>query len=256
MAIITLLTDFGTSDHYTASLKAQILGINSGLNIIDISHTIAPSDLAHASFVLRNCYNDFPKGTVHLVSVGTSGHPKEKMIAIKLNDHYFIGADNGLFGLIAETEAQFSIEIPKKEGSTTFVAKNIMAGVAAKLASGVSLQDLGNPFPEYKKMLGRHLRATKSHISGHVTRVDHYGNVITNIEQKAFQALHQDRTFSVTFGRYNSRRIHDYYSQVEPGDYFVVFNSLGLLEIGIYQGNASELLGLEFDSPVTINFEE
>lgn len=256
MAIITLLTDFGTTDHYVATLKANILSINSALTIVDISHNIAPSNISHASYVLKQCYSDFPEGTVHLVSVGTSGHPDEKMIAINLNGHYFLGADNGLFGLISDNEAQLTAEIPSTNNSSTFVAKQLLSITATKLANGASLQDIGKPIPAYKKMLGRHLRATKKQISGNVIRIDHYGNLITNIEHKAFETLHQNRQFRISFGRYQSRRIYDYYSQVEPGDYFVLFNDSGLLEIGIYLGNASELLGLEFDSTVMINFED
>lgn len=256
MAIITLLTDFGTTDHYVAALKASILSTNKGLTIVDISHNIAPSDIAHASYVIKQCYTDFPEGTVHLISVGPTGHPDEKMLAAKINGHYFVGADNGLLGLISDVDAQFTAEIPRLKQSSTFVSKKVLGVTAAKLASGVALQDIGSPLPGYKKMLGRHLRATKKQISGNVIRVDNYGNLITNIEQKVFDVLHQDRQFSVSFGRYQSRRIHDYYSQVEPGDYFALFNDSGFLEIGIYLGNASELLGLEYDSPVNISFED
>ncbi|MDH5367820.1 MAG: SAM-dependent chlorinase/fluorinase [Cyclobacteriaceae bacterium] len=256
MAIITLLTDFGTTDYYVASLKANILSINSALTIVDISHNIAQSDISHASYVLKHCYRDFPEGTTHMVSVGTTGHPEEKMIAIKLNGHYFVGTDNGLFGLISDNEAQLTAEIPSTNTPSTFIAKQLLSTTAAKLANGTSLKDIGKPIPAYKKMLSRHLRATKKQIVGNVIRIDHYGNLITNIEHKAFEKLHQNRQFSISFGRYQSRSIHKYYGQVEPGDYFVLFNDSGLLEIGIYLGNASELLGLEFDSTIMINFED
>lgn len=256
MAIITLLTDFGPTDHYVAALKAKILSVNPGVNIIDISHEIKLSDLAHASHVIKQCYTDFPEGTIHLISVGTTGHPKEKAMAIQLNNHYFVGVDNGLFGLISDQDAQFSVEIASTSESSSFIAKQLLGPVAAKLASGVSIQDIGNPFPNYHKMLPRHLRATKKQIAGNVLRIDHHGNAITNIEKKAFDVLNQDRQFDITFGRYHCRKIHGYYSQVDPGEFFVLFNDSGLLEIGIYQGNAAELLGLDYDSSVTISFEE
>lgn len=256
MAIITLLTDFGTTDHYVGALKAKILGVNPGVNIVDISHDIILSDLAHASHVLKQCYRDFPEGTIHMISVGTSGHPEEKAIAIKLDNHFFVGVDNGLIGLISNQDAQFSVEITKSVNNTSFIAKEILGPTAAKLASGVSLQDIGNPFPSYKKMLPRHLRATKKQIAGNVVRIDHIGNAITNIEQKAFDVLQQNRQFDISFGRYHCRKIHEYYSQVDPGEFFVIFNDAGFLEVGIYQGNAAELLGLDYDSPVIINFED
>ncbi|MDH5475485.1 MAG: SAM-dependent chlorinase/fluorinase [Cyclobacteriaceae bacterium] len=256
MTIITLLTDFGITDHYVASLKAAILSVNPEVTIVDISHNIIRSDIAHASFVLKQCYQDFPEGTIHLVSIGTSGHPEEKIIALNINNHYFIGADNGLLGLISDHEAEQTAEINSTNEFSTFVAKKLMAATAAKIANGIPFKDIGSPIPSYRKMIGRHLRATKKQISGNVIRVDHYGNLITNIDKKVFMALVQERQFSINFGRNKSRKINDYYSQVEPGEYFVLFNDSDLLEIGIYLGNASELLGLEFDSTVMINFEE
>ena len=96
--------------------------------------------------------------------------------------------------------------------------------------------------------------ATRSQIMGHVIRVDHVGNLITNIPRSVFEELSHSRNYSITFGREQFSRIHDHYETVDHGDCFVIFNSRGLLEIGINQGNAMELLGLEFDSPVMINF--
>ena len=257
MAIITFLSDFGVCDHYVAAVKAKILSINSGISIVDISHQITACDIAHAAFVLRSVYRDFPKGTVHLVAINTIGQPGDKYIAIELDGHYFIGTDNGLFGLISDAEARFQVDInainPVK---TSFPTKQVFAPAAAKLASNTSIQDLGPSLPHFKKMLGRHLKANKNLIHGHVIRVDHYGNLITNIDKKAFDILSKEKTFTVTFGRETIRRIHDAVHAVEAGDIFVMFNDLDLLEIGINQGNASELLGLIYDSPVMINFHE
>ena len=102
MAIVTLLTDSGESDFYVAAIKAKILGTNPGLTIVDISHQIASCDIAHAAFVLRSVFRDFPKGTVHLVGVDAGGGRTDTMVAVQLEDHFFIGADNGIFGLISD----------------------------------------------------------------------------------------------------------------------------------------------------------
>jgi len=256
MAIITLLTDFGYSDHYVAAVKAKILSINPSLTIVDISHQVDIGDLAHTAHLLTSVYQKFPKGTSHLISVGTTGRPDEKHLALKLNEHYFIGTDNGLFGLISDNDGMAVDISSKNSANNTFIATEILAPAAAKIASGATFHDLGPAMADYKKMLKRHLKATKKLIAGHVIRVDHYGNLITNIDKEPFDILSKDKSFTISFGRYHARRINDFYSQVEPGDYFVVFNSSGVLEIGIYQGNAAQLLGIEFDSPVMINFEE
>jgi S-adenosyl-L-methionine hydrolase (adenosine-forming) len=255
MAIITFLSDFGESDHYVAAVKAKILSINNALQIVDLSHQIAACDIAHGAYVLKSVFRDFPEGTVHLVAVNSTGQQDDKHIAIKLEGHYFIGSDNGLFGLISDQNAEYQIDININNNKSTFPAKQILSAAAAKLASGTNITDLGQPIEHFKKMLGRHLKANKSLISGHVIRVDHYGNLITNIDKQTFDILSKQKAYNVIFSRENSRRIHLNVNSVDAGDIFVIFNDQGNLEIGINQGNASELLGLGYDSPVMINFE-
>lgn len=257
MAIITFLSDFGESDHYVAAVKAKILSINPGISIVDISHQIATCDIAHAAYVLKAVFREFPKGTVHLVAVNTAGQPGDKYIAIELEGHFFIGTDNGLFGLISDQEARFKVDINSiNPVKTSFPAKQVFAPAAAKLASGKALQDLGSPLAEYKRMLGRHLKANKKQIVGNVIRVDHYGNLITNIDKTTFDILSKEKGYNITFGRESSRRIVDNVNGADAGDVFIIFNDQGYMELGINQGIASELLGLDYDSPVIINFDE
>jgi S-adenosyl-L-methionine hydrolase (adenosine-forming) len=118
------------------------------------------------------------------------------------------------------------------------------------------IHSLGEPYPEYNRLLGRQVRATKKQISGHVLRIDHYGNLITNIPKVDFDILSKGKKFHITFGRENANTIHSQYGQAEPGECFLLFNDLGLLEIGIYKGHAAQLLGLGYDSPVSIIFPE
>lgn len=257
MAIVTLLTDSGESDHYVAAMKAKILSVNPGVKIIDISHKIAPCDIAHAAFVLKSVFKDFPKGTVHLVGVDATGNRGDAYIALQLEDHFFVGIDNGLFGLISDKSQQNGIELNGiNPVSSTFPEKDILAIASAKLASGVSINDLGKPMATFKKMIGRAVKATKKQISGHVIRIDNFGNLITNIPRDAFETLSKGKNYTIQFGGEKFRRIHSSYHQADQGDCFLIFNSLDLLEIGIYKGNASELLGLSYDSSVNIIFEE
>ena len=257
MAIVTLLTDSGESDHYVAAIKARIISINPGIRVEDISHKIKPSDIGHAAFVLRAVFRDFPKGTVHLVGVDSIGNRGDAFIALQLEDHFFFGCDNGLFGLISDKPHQQLVELNTINSiSTTFPERDVFAPAAVKLASGVSITNLGKPMPSFKKMIDRQVKATKKQITGTVIRVDGMGNLITNIPKEAFDILSQGKLYTVQFGGEKFRRIHTQYHQAEQGECFMVFNSLGLLEVGIYKGNASELLGLDYDSTVSILFEE
>jgi S-adenosylmethionine hydrolase len=256
MAIVTLLTDLGESDHYVAAIKAKIISINPGIRIEDVTHNILPSDIAHAAFVLRAVFRDFPKGTVHLVGVNSTGNKGDAFIALQLEDHFFVGCDNGLFGLISERPHQQLVELNVINTiNTTFPERDVFAHTAVKLASGVSITNLGKPMPMFKKMIDRQVKATKKQITGSIIRVDSMGNLITNITQEVFDILSAGKTYTIMFGGEKFRKIHTQYNQAEQGECFILFNSLGLLEIGINKGNAAELLGMEYDGVVNILFD-
>jgi S-adenosylmethionine hydrolase len=228
-----------------------------GIRIEDISHSIKPADIAHAAFVLRAVFHDFPKGTVHLVGVDSTGNRGDAYIALQLEDHFFVGCDNGLFGLISEKPHQQLVELNAINTiSTTFPERDVFAHAASKLASGVSITNLGKPMPAFKKMIDRQMKATRKQIIGTVVRVDSMGNLITNITKDAFDTLSKGKVYTIQVGGEKFRRIQTQYFQTEQGECFIVFNSLNLMEIGIYKGNAAELLGLDYDSSISINFEE
>jgi S-adenosyl-L-methionine hydrolase (adenosine-forming) len=251
MAIITFVSDYGYKDHYVAAVKAKIVNHNPNLHIIDINHNIEHFNLAHGSFTLKSVFRDFPAGTVHLAAINDAA--SRRFIALELEGHFFVGADNGLFSLISEQAPTTIVELSSSD--STFPAMDVLAEVAARLASGEDLNAIGKPTTEYRQLLGRQVKATRKQISGHVIHVDTYGNLITNIEKKVFDILNKDNNFTIVFGREKFRRFNQTYNDTEAGDCFVLFNYLGLLEIGINNGNAHELLGLDFDSPVSILFE-
>lgn len=257
MAIVTLLTDSGGSDHYIAAIKAKIVSVNPDLRIIDISHAIRMFDIGHAAFVLRSVFRDFPRGTVHLAGVDAAGSRGDMFVIAKLEGHFFVGPDNGLFSLISDQQAESVWEIASANPTlTTFPEKEIFAEAAARLARGDDPASLGRPVEGLRRLTDRQVKATKKQITGHVIRVDHFGNLITNIPRHAFEVLSKGKGYTIQFGGEKFRKIHSQYHQAEQGECFLVFNNLNFLEIGIYKGNAAELLGLSYDSMVNIMFDE
>ena len=258
MALVTFLSDFGLSDHYVAVVKAGILAVNPAIQIIDISHLVPPSNTIHGSYVLGQAYGAFPEGTVHLAAVGSHQGAKPDHLAMKLDGHYFVGPDNGLFSLISKSEPSSVVSLSSHlggKGYGTFPARSLYAAAAAKLASGAELLDLGKVTTSYKRNINSTSRASKKQIQGGVVHIDHYGNLITNILKHDFDALHEARGYKVVFGRERIRKLQVHYGFVEPGECFAGFNDHGFLEIGINNGHAAELLGLYYDSPVSIIFE-
>lgn len=255
MAIITLTSDFGHRDAYVAILKATLLSKDPNLVIIDISHEIEAANIAHGAFIVGSAYQNFPANTVHLVAVDSLGSKENKFIAAEIEGHFFIGSDNGLLSLISEWEAEKVVLLSEGE-PTTFPAKDVMAEAAVSLASGAILEDLGKDYADMKKYLRRTVKANKQEIVGNVVHIDHYGNLLTNILKQDFDILSKDKKFTIGIGKEYIKEINKSPSDVEAGDCFVLFNHLGVLEIGIKNGHAAQLLGLEYDSSIWIKFTE
>src|SRR3972149_6465618 len=97
--IITLLTDFGTSDGYVAAMKGVILSINPTAAIVDVTHDIPPQDIHAAAFVLSQCVASFPSGTVHVVVVDPEVGSGRRALAIASSDALFVAPDNGVVSL-------------------------------------------------------------------------------------------------------------------------------------------------------------
>lgn len=253
MAIITFLSDFGFTEHYVAAVKARLLSRQPDQTIVDISHAIHPFDIAHAVFVLGSVFRDFPEGTVHLVAVDTQGSKTGKFHAIKFQGHYFICADNGLLSLLTESAPEEMVEIATT-GETTAPARDWLAPAALHLATGGALEDLGTPTTSMKQLLNRQLKLNDHLITGHVIHVDHYGNLITNITRDSIETIGHERSFVISFAREKVSRISNRFTQPPEGECVCIYNSQNNLVIGINKGNASELLGLDFDSQVNVHF--
>jgi len=254
MPLITFLSDFGLTDHYTAAVKASILAGNPSLQVIDISHEISNFNIAHASFVLRSVYRDFPENTVHLIGVGASSSQQD-CIAVYLDKHFFVGPDNGIISLLSDSEPETIVRLARGRDNC-FIAREVLGPVAGALARGQKIEGMGQVVGQMERKIPRHLKANRRLISGNVIHVDHYGNAITNIDRFTFEVLSKDVDFEVTFGREHFMEVHNSYDDVELGECALFFNSQQLLEISINQGSARELLGLDYDSAVKVFFEQ
>ena len=258
MSIITFTSDFGTSDHYAAAVKAALLSENLQLQLLDITHDIASFNIIHGAYVLKSVFRDFPQGTIHIVAIDSLGTKTNRHLVVKLEEHFFIGPDNGILTLLSEQKPSLivSLSLPDSQQVYSFPAKHIYAKAAARLAEGESPASLGEYVEAPAELLPRRLKANRRLIVGHVEHVDHYGNLITNINRQIFEELVAENDFTIQFGREKVDMITENLNSVEYGEVFLLFNSLGRLEIGVNKGIASDLLGLGFDAPVRIVIHE
>ena len=261
MTIITLTTDLGTKDSYLASVKGTIYSQIEEVRIVDISNDILPFNIQEAAFVLRNCFKNFPIGTVHIISVDDELSIRNEHLAVKANGHYFVGADNGLFSLLLnETKAEkiVKLNITQTTDCTTFATKNIFVPAACHLARGGTMEIIGTQIPDFeiKKM---ELKAVfnESVLRGAVIFVDSYGNVITNISKKEFTQHKKGQNFAILFGREDERitKVSDKYKDVPVAEKLAIFGENDLLQISINQGKANKLLGLKLHEIIRIEFK-
>jgi hypothetical protein len=255
MALVTFTSDFGYSDHYVAAVKAALLSKNASLNIIDISHAIKPFDIAHMAFVVGAVFKDFPEGTVHLLGNNVGQGNRGSYLVAKIENHFFLAPNNGILSILSNKKPEIIIRL-NQEKENTFPQRVEIIQAIIHLAENGDILKLGDEISDQTELMLRQPRATRKEIAGHVIHVDRYGNLITNIKKQDFDILSKDRNYKIVFGRDNTNQVHANYHDVEAGEVVFVFNSLNVLELAINQGNASSLLGLNYDSPIVIQFAE
>jgi len=275
MAIITLTTDFGEKDHFVGAVKGALYSEFADAKIVDISHMVSPFNILEASYIIQNAYSSFPKGSIHIIGIDSEINPENKHIAVKLDDHYFICANNGIMSMIcSEIAPEKIVEINIHDRiETSFPVLDVFVKVACHLARGGTLEVIGKVIDSIKPIskIAPVVNGDQNQIIGSVIYIDNYGNVITNIKKKFFEQIQKGRAFEVSARSYKFKEIFNKYSEVvdfkkpeatrqDEGKGLVVFNSSDYLEIAIYKsdkatvGSASSLMGLELRDTVTVNF--
>ncbi len=277
MSIITLTSDFGTKDHFVGAIKGAIYSELPDITIVDITHKIAPFNIIETSYILRNSYKNFPKGTVHIIGVDSELSEENKHIAVELDGYFFICADNGVIAMIAnEINPTKIVEINiHKHIEDNFPVLNTFVKVATHIARGGNLNVIGREIKTYKKVfeIQPKINSENTLIKGEVIYIDNYGNVISNISKKLFNSVGRGRSFTVAARGYKFKKIYTKYSDIIDfsipperryleGERLVLFNSSDFLEISIYKSNpkthggASSLLGLKYRDTISVTFDE
>ncbi|MHA7060084.1 SAM hydrolase/SAM-dependent halogenase family protein [Aquimarina sp. M1] len=276
MPIITLTTDFGIKDHFVSAVKGAIYTELPDAIIVDISHEISPFHITEAAYIIQNAYKNFPKGSIHIIGIDSELNPENKHIAVKLDDHYFICANNGLISLIAsEFRPEKIVEINIHDAiGTNFPVLDVFVAVACHIARGGTLEVVGKSIADIKLIKGITpiVNVGDKQIVGSIIYIDNYGNLITNITRKIFEDVGKGRVFKITARSAIFNTIYERYSDAinfdmektkreEDGKKLAIFNSSDYLELAIYKSNpktvggASSLFGLHFRDTVSITFE-
>ncbi len=262
---IALLTDFGYKDPYVGLMKAVIYGINSEVNIVDITHDITSFSIQEASYILYVSYKYFPRGTIFLVVIDPGVGTKRRVLIIETNNYVFVGPDNGvLYQSALEDGIRNIIEVTNdkffiKPTSNTFHGRDIFAPIAAYLSLGVdsnvfgkriSVDDIVKFELEVKELTG-------NKVCGKVLYIDKFGNVVFNIKFKEYDLSRYYRRAKIIMNGLDGKmklvaKIGKSFGDVKPGEPVVYVNSFNFIELGINKGSAAKTYSLSIGDSVCL----
>lgn len=257
--LLTLLTDFGLHDTYVGVMKGAIAQIAPTLTVIDLTHQIPPQNILAARFHLMTAYPYFPNGTVHVAVVDPGVGSIRRAIALQLTDGFLVGPDNGIFsGILAQHSVIAAVELTNPDYwraanlSHTFHGRDIFAPVGAHLATGVSIQALGNSI-DPTTLVSHSLpdwTQTDSGIQGYIQSIDHFGNLITTIPARFVQ----QKSWSVVI-EHTVLPGKQTYAEVPSGTLLSLVGSHGWVEIAVNGGSAQARLSLSCGDPIEVIFD-
>lgn len=255
--IITLTTDFGLQDYYVSAMKAVILGIAPDVRLVDISHEIPSQDIMAGSWVIKNSAMLFPPDTVHVVVVDPGVGTDRNAIALRIEDQYFIGPDNGIFSILTEQKEYEAVRLSNpdywgSQTSSTFHGRDIFAPVAAHLSQGIPLEDLGEPINKLVTYRWAQPIADKDGLQGWIIHIDKFGNLITNLSADLIEEAIGNRKVKIYVGNTILDEIVSTFGSVLEGEPVAFIGSSGMLEIGINKGNAREMLGVQKGAQISL----
>lgn len=257
--IITLTTDYGTSDHLVGVMKGVILGINPDAQIVDISHDVLAHDILDGALVIGQAYKYFPAKTIHVVVVDPGVGTERRPVLVAGDQHYFIAPDNGVLSSVYDqSEALYVWHIIsehyfRQPVSKTFHGRDVFAPVAAWLSKSWQTPSFGEPITDFARFAMPKPKANGNTVKGVVLRVDHFGNLVTNLTAEDVPALvAADGKFTIRAGNGQVSKVAPTFAQGPAGEAVGVIGSSGYLEISVNKGSAARTLSAGRGAEVTV----
>jgi S-adenosyl-L-methionine hydrolase (adenosine-forming) len=250
MQLITLTTDYGYQDHYVAILKASMLKSMPNAHVMDITHGISPFNISHAELVLRQAWEHFPAGTIHVVCVRTYYAEQPEWLWLAYEGHYFVCPNHGLLPMLFPDGAATAQKLILPEQADTLT---MMSRLGEIVAADCDVEGLVTS--DLTLLSGLKLRPVVTHdrMRGTIIYVDHYGNVLTNIRKAEFELWLQGRAFKLMLKRNEPLvEIHLHYAQVPSGEPVAIWSQSGHLMVALRNSNAHTMLYLETNDVIDV----
>ncbi len=257
MQNISITTDLGLKDNYAAILKAKIISKSPDVRLIDISNNVNPFDILSAANLVKNSYQHFPAGTVHVILVHNYYDFNAELLLFKFDEHYFICPNNGLPGLMFNSINADACQLIKldKDRSTMLIFDKVSHAIAC-LVNNLH-EEIGPKASSIEEKMWVQPVVTKNEIRATIIDIDRFDNVITNVDKSTFERIGKNRGFELYYKHDDPLdQIAKNYSDVQIGDPVCLFNEAGLLEISINMGKAATLFGLRKNETIQIHFNE
>ncbi len=251
MPLITLTTEWREDDFFNGILRGKLSSACPGTVIVSNAGSIPPLNISHGAFVIRNTYSHYPEGSVHLIFVSSEGGGAHPHLLVRSHNHWFIGADNGMFNLILNAEPELIISLSNEENADEIT---LFVKAAAAIVSGLPPESLGTRITSLSEKVPLRAAIDRNVIIGSVIFIDSYGNAITNITREIFSRVFEGRDFRILIksNNYYTEKISKLYSDEPVGEIVTRFNSLDLLELSINGANLCQLFGVENGDAVRV----
>jgi S-adenosyl-L-methionine hydrolase (adenosine-forming) len=245
--LITLTTDFGLKDPYTAAMKGVILSICRNADIVDLSHNIEPYSIFNCAKYLSESIPYFPESSVHVIVVDPGVGSQRKPVAVFMHNRYFVCPDNGVLTMLIDRYKNYrAFEITNRkycmpEISNTFHGRDIFAPAAAHLASGLNIKKLGSELTElFILNIKNPVAGNNGTVTGEIVYIDNFGNCISNICKSM-----TGKIIKIEINNTVITRIAENYSKLEKGIPGVLAGSSGYLEVVFNMESAHDLLNIK-----------
>lgn len=256
--VIALLSDFGARDHYAGTMKGVMLGICPDVTLVDITHDITPHDVLEGALQLAASFRYFPSGTIFLAVVDPGVGSSRRGIAAEAGDYRFVAPDNGvLTAAFRELPPKRVVELTERRYarptvSRTFEGRDRFAPAAAWLAKGIQLSALGRTITNYQQLDIPQVEVAETYLHGVVLLADRFGNLVTNIDRRTFEAFARTQPVSLSVAGHPIAGVVATYADIRDGEVCGLFGSTDHLEFAVNGGSASRALDVTRGAAVEI----
>lgn len=263
---LTFLSDYGFEDAFLGVCKGVIARTAPQVQVIDVLHLVSPQDVEQGAAVLASAMPYLPSPAVHLALVDPFRATPTRAVAVRTADgSTFVSPDNGLtsqaWDVVGGAVQAHLVDNPGLWHPTparTFRGRDVFSPVAAQLAAGLPVEQVGTPLDvdELERLAVRAPTVDEDHVHGEVVMVDHFGNLTLNLQRSDLEQAGISLGDVVELRCSGKARTVPFlltYGEVDRGRLVVCEDAFSTVTIAINQGSAAGALRVGRGDPLVIS---